>query len=383
MWVLQLLLVQTTYYLWNIHKIPIYNLWFQNLTQRQQRGNILALSQTVQVSTPEDLDSPICKYQNCATAVPAKFGNTTNLYNHIEKHHPALYNDLIASNSIPMRPKKTPNGQQPTIADCISKTVKYKHMSKEHKELTTAVTKCLAQDMLPLYTVDKPGFRYMMLKANPKFDLPHSDYFRREAIPSLYLNTRKNIQEKIPLDVHFAATTDMWSSITSEPYMSYTIHYIDSSWIFHTHCLQCLYTPEDHTGLNLKDAMLSTLLDWNLSATKQVAITTDSAGSNIKLACEMLGWIRISCFSHNLDLAVKKSLQDSRIDRVLRLCRKIISAFSNSWKRKRALKEAQQLKGLPEKKLKADVSTRWGSTAVMIKRILEQQQALRTVLSDD
>ncbi len=39
---------------------------------------------------PKNFDSPICKYENCATAVPAKFGNTTNLYNHIEKHHPSL-----------------------------------------------------------------------------------------------------------------------------------------------------------------------------------------------------------------------------------------------------------------------------------------------------
>ena len=331
--------------------------------------------------TPEDLDSPICKYRSCGVAVPAKSGNTTNLYNHIKKHHTSLYAELNASNSIP-KPKKTSSGQQATIVECISKTTTYKRTSKEHKELTTAVTKCLAQDMLPLYTVDKQGFRDMMLKANPRYDLPHSDYFRREAIPNLYSDTRQSIQEKIPPEVHFAATTDMWSSITSQPYMSYTIHYIDSSWMLQTHCLQCLYTPEDHTGVNLKEAMLSTLCDWSLTDARQVAITTDS-GSNIKLACELLGWTRISCFSHNLDLAVKKSLQDSRIDRVLKLSRKIVSIFSHSWKRKQALKEAQQLKGLPEKQLKADISTRWGSTAGMIERILEQQQALRAVLSND
>ena len=35
------------------------------------------------------------------------------------------------------------------------------------------------------------------------------------------------------------------------------------------------------------------------------------------------------------------------------------------------------------KKLKADVSTRWGSTADMVSRILEQREAIRVVLGAD
>lgn len=249
--------------------------------------------------------------------------------------------------------------------------------------MTLAFTKFIAQDMLPIYAVDKKGFRNMMEIANPQYDLPHSNHFRRVAIPSLYNTVRADIESKISdKNFFFAATTDMWSSVTSEPYMSYTVHYIDSSFDLQTYCLQCLYTPDDHTGVNLKEEMLSTLSHWDLKQERQVAITTDS-GSNIKLACQLLGWTRISCFSHNLDLAVKKSFHDSRVDRVLSLCRKIVGAFSNSWKRKKALTEVQKQKGLPYKKLKADVATRWGSTADMIQRILQQRAAIRNVLSDD
>ena len=111
-----------------------------------------------------------------------------------------------------------------------------------------------------------------------------------------------------------------------------------------------------------------------------MAITTDS-GANIKLACELLGWQRLSCFGHNLDLAVNKGLDDGRmrVDTVLRKCRKIVAPFSQSWKRTKV----QEQQKLPLHKLKADVSTRWGSTAVMVKRILEQKEAIRIVLSKD
>jgi len=149
-------------------------------------------------------------------------------------------------------------------------------------------------------------------------------------------------------------------------------------------CLQTHYMPEAHTAVNLQEALTASLGQWNLDPYKQVAITTDS-GANIKLACELLGWQRLSCFGHNLDLAVNKGLDDGRmrVDTVLRKCRKIVAAFSQSWKRTNELTKVQEQQKLPLHKLKADVSTRWGSTAVMVKRILEQKEAIRIVLSGD
>ena len=60
-----------------------------------------------------------------------------------------------------------------------------------------------------------------------------------------------------------------------------------------------------------------------------------------------------------------------------------MSFFSYSWKRQKELREAQQQKNLPEKKLKGDVVTRWGSKVEMMQRIMEQQDAIHIVLSQD
>ena len=66
-----------------------------------------------------------------------------------------------------------------------------------------------------------------------------------------------------------------------------------------------------------------------------MCITTDS-GAKIVDATRRLDWLRLSCFGHNLHLSVTKSLaNDSRCSRALGLCRKIVAAFSGSWKRKR------------------------------------------------
>ena len=95
-----------------------------------------------------------------------------------------------------------------------------------------------------------------------------------------------------------------------DPYLSYTIHYIDSTtWELLSACLQVHHIPEDHTGVNLEETLAQTLTDWGLDANKQVALTTDNA-SNIHRACELLGWRQLSCFRHSLDLAVQKGLAD-------------------------------------------------------------------------
>ena len=57
-----------------------------------------------------------------------------------------------------------------------------------------------------------------------------------------------------------------------------------------------------------------------------MGVTTDSA-SNVKLACELLNWQRLSCFGHNLNLAISKGLNDSRVERALRVCRALVAAF--------------------------------------------------------
>ena len=72
-----------------------------------------------------------------------------------------------------------------------------------------------------------------------------------------------------------------------EPYLGYTIHYFNKrTWELQSACLQVHYTPEDRTGVNLKQALAHTIEDWHLDAKEMVALTTE----NICLACELLGW---------------------------------------------------------------------------------------------
>ena len=71
------------------------------------------------------------------------------------------------------------------------------------------------------------------------------------------------------------------------------------------------------------------------------------------------------------------------MDRAVGVCKKVVSAFSYSWKKKSALSKAQERLHLPTHQLITESLTRWGSRQRMVARVLEQQKAITEVLSAD
>jgi len=55
------------------------------------------------------------------------------------------------------------------------------------------------------------------------------------------------------------AFSAMWTSVTGEPYLSYTIHYINNDCELEKKCLQTLHFPSDHTGPNIAEALKETI----------------------------------------------------------------------------------------------------------------------------
>uniref|UniRef100_A0A1X7T419 Uncharacterized protein n=1 Tax=Amphimedon queenslandica TaxID=400682 RepID=A0A1X7T419_AMPQE len=143
----------------------------------------------------------------------------------------------------------------------------------------------------------------------------------------------------------------MWSSIGLTPYMSFTQHFIDKDWKLNSLALAAHFLPEDYTADILVDALKVTMSEWSLTADNLVCLTTDN-GSNIVSAARKLGCTQLSCFGHNLDLAITKAVpKDKRCDRALAVARRIVSSFPCSWKRRRELTRAQANLNIPQHSL--------------------------------
>ena len=162
-----------------------------------------------------DERSPVCKI--CRIPVPAKSGNTSNLLSHLKNNHSRAYTDLrqlMASEEERRRRGTVPkHSSQPTLTEVVGKIQEYERNGKQWNRLTAAVTTCIARDALPIYTVEKRGFRDMLHEFDGRYTLPSRSYFSRTAIPNLYTSTRDVVSREVQNVLYFSATTDLWSSV--------------------------------------------------------------------------------------------------------------------------------------------------------------------------
>lgn len=187
--------------------------------------------------------------------------------------------------------------QQQTIQSPFSSAMPYDKKSKRHRDLTNAVACCIAKDMLPISTVENKAFESAVKVMDSRYQLPGRKHFSQTALPQLYVECREAVEKELQNVSYFATTSDIWSSRTSEPYLSLTAHFIDQDWILKSKCLQTAYFPEDHTGEIIAAGLSEALTSWGLSEEKQVCITTDS-GTNIVKATSLNNWTRLQCFGH-------------------------------------------------------------------------------------
>ncbi|KAL3995876.1 N-acetyltransferase 8 [Sarotherodon galilaeus] len=322
----------------------------------------------------------LCK--TCLGRVSTSRGNTTNLYQHLKTQHKTEYDRCMAKKSSSVQNKPSNVTRQGSLTELFEGVTPYERTSKRHVEITKAVTHCIAKDMMPVNTVTKPGFNNLVTTLDKRYRMPSRTYFSQTAIPELHMQCRRRVAAELKAVEFFAATTDMWSSRTAEPYQSLTVHYITEDLHLEARSLQTAYFPEDHTGENIAAGLREGLACWDLPEDNLVCITTDNASNMVK-AAQLNEWTRLQCFGHRLHLAIENAIKDGRVSRAIGLCKKLVGHFSHSWKKKAALTEAQKELKLPEHSLITECPTRWGSKEKMIARVLEQLKAISQVLTGD
>lgn len=178
-------------------------------------------------------------------------------------------------------------------------------------------------------------------------------------------------------NVYYAATCDLWTSRAHKSYLAVTLHYIDSNWNL------CSFVPavaslnEAHNGTNISTLLSSILKEWEVSEAI-IALVTDN-GSSMLAAAKQLKYPSISCSAHTLNLVVKKSIL--HVEPLLEKCRRIVSHFNHSTQATERLRKIQKLYGDKEITVIQDVSTRWNSTYLMLKRFSKLKRALVSYLS--
>ncbi|KAK6477799.1 zinc finger BED domain-containing protein 1-like, partial [Huso huso] len=182
-----------------------------------------------------------------------------------------------------------------------------------------------------------------------------------------------------------ALTTDIWTSIATEAYLSVTAHFITPAWTMKTINLTSKPLTERHTGDNIVAWVEEVLKKFEISPAQVVALVRDN-GSNVVSAANKFsglhGWLSVSCAGHSLQLTINNALKNTTIQCAIGAARSVVEHFKKSELATTALKRKQKQMETPQHTLLQDVPTRWNSSLHMIKRLLEQRWPIVAVLSD-
>lgn len=260
-------------------------------------------------------------------------------------------------------------------------------------------------DLQPFSIVTDAGFQAYTRALEPRYVLPIRKKLSSDIVPEMYDICSKKIAASLCDATSLAITTDMWTSVNGDSYMSVTGHTLTTDFLHQTWCLQVEYFPEQHTANHLAAALQDSINKWmTMNKKKSVRISTVSAStetgqqlrkipifvvsdnaSNIVAAMKQLpDYKHSACFIHTLQLAINKAIKDTTglLD-VITKGKRIAAYFHRSTLAKNKLKNAQASLKTSQHKLIQECPTRWNSGYEMMNRLVEQREPIALVLSTE
>lgn len=239
------------------------------------------------VASDTEQTAPRCKV---CLAVATKGSCTTNLLQHLKQRHAAEWERCCSLRKEQDRGSpSTATTKQPSVLETFTNCIPYDKKGARWKAITDAVAMYIAKDMVPIYTVEKPGFIHLLKVLDPRYVLPSRKYFSDVALPQLYNSTHQRIAAELDGVSFYSATTDLWSSRVMQPYLSLTLHFINDDWTLRSVCLQTAYFHDEHQGEIIAQGLKDALSSWNLPEDRPTCMTTDS-GTNMLKALRDNGW---------------------------------------------------------------------------------------------
>ena len=189
------------------------------------------------------------------------------------------------------------------------------------------------------------------------------------------------VMEELSEIEHVAITHDSWTSLNNESYDTVTAHFINQNWSLRTRVLQTSKVEGSHTAETIQESLEATKAKWSLP--DRIAVS-DNASNEVKVL-KLLGWPRLQCMEHNINLCVKAGLQVPQIAKLTSKGRAVVSFFHRSPSATGLLKSKQNLLLTAKQhdlNLLQDVPTRWNSTLDMLTHLLDLTTAIHTAVLD-
>ncbi|GFR84818.1 zinc finger BED domain-containing protein 1 [Elysia marginata] len=288
--------------------------------------------------------------------------------------------NVNSSNNSTLNLKTELNSSLNSSGDGVKKSY-YMTKMRERQNIGRAFLNMLAKDMEHPSIVNRPGFRDFVAALDNRFELPMKKNIMKTMIPEL----AEEIKHKVKLDVviasYFSLSVECWKYRETQSYMTVSAHFIKDSWEMSSIVLETFDCTEERTETNTATNFKRITDEWGITD-RVVALLSDSADEVVSSASLVNGWEELTCFGHILNEVMVGALDFvSELVRIQKKAAEAVSYFDLNMKASEMLSAVQQQHNLPVHRLKPERPQRfWTSTYSMFGRMVEQYEAVNTVL---
>ena len=357
------------------------------------RKNVSIVWDHMSKLTPTSVKCNICSH------IFKYSGSTSNMKSHLDTKHllgrvepltviqeddtTDVKGQTSTSTSASIKPEKTAY-KQPQIKNAFQNTTPYHPGSAKKKKLDDLLIGLITEDMQPFSVVEDGGFRKFVQGLDPRYSLPCRKTITSNLLPMKYEEAKRHLMEELQHVDDVAITTDSWTSRQTLSYTTVTAHFLAPlpSWELKSAVLKTIPITEDyndHSAVSLAAMMTDVFSEFGIQD-KVRSIATDNASVMVCCVQKHLKAHHVRCFAHLLNLITKKALEGSESTSKQKI-KSLVSYFHSSTVGADKLRSIQRNLGRKERKLIQEVDTRWNSTLAMMRRYVEEADAVEGALS--
>lgn len=244
----------------------------------------------------------------------------------------------------------------------------------------------IARSGQPFSVVNEPSFQEMMSFWNPRLSIKHSTTFSKYKLPMLYESVIGTMKKLIDMEVsdcqQVAFTTDCWTSKANDPYITLTLHYINSDFELRKFVLNFENFVGRHTGYHIGRQLDEMIREYpSLEAIPKKVIVHDAA-NNMKSGVDHMEIMAESliCGDHLLNTSLLHATNAIPIIKsTIQLATDLATKLKRSTLAAKLLMDACNELGIPYVKVITPCATRWNSNCMMIGSILRLKVALVSI----
>ncbi|CAG8538662.1 24407_t:CDS:2 [Gigaspora rosea] len=315
-----------------------------------------------------------------------KGGNTSNLDAHLRDKHKITrdnYKQFLDESDEPTVDQTKITNFYKKSAPCTNQRQTY---------LSQLLIKFIIKFVEPLYILQDEDFYEFVNACEPGFRIPCT----KTAKGFIHQAYNWNVDQLNELISNTATcvhlTTDLWTAKSKHSYIGVTGTWLSEDYAFKEVLLACSNLAYPHSGEIISAELFSIIQKWNLSSLVYI-VTTDNATNMIKrvdiLKSQLSGVTRIACAAHTLQLTVQEGLKQCKA--VHRRIKNLQAFFKLPKQAQRLYKAQLQIKDITitsdnqndnyndPLNVLSDTKTRWNSTYLAWKRVLELYTAMKLV----